>query len=96
MKEDYIPITAIQDDYITTWYIDISNMNLSQLISLKKALEGINEKTIRIIDGTIIKGYAPSVSCREKKHNCREYKKEQKEIKSRKLKKAGKKYRRRK
>lgn len=80
MKKEYIPVLVMQGNKQKIWYIDISNMNISQLLMLRKSLVGVSQKSISVIDG-IIKRQTPNINYREKKVSCREYKKVTKEEK---------------
>ena len=63
MKErKFIPIKTLFDPDM--WYMEITNANLSELIKLKKQLNGINNDAIIMLDGMIRDniGYSDSES----------------------------------
>ena len=53
MKEDFIPIEVWKEQKYETWHLDVSDLNLSELISLRNTLIGNSENGVRVIDGII-------------------------------------------
>ena len=56
MKNNFIPVTVWRKNKYETWQLDISNLNLSELIILRNTLVGYSDNGIRIID-RIVTGY---------------------------------------
>ena len=50
MENNFIPVTVWRKNKYETWQLDISNLNLSDLIILRKTLVGYSDNGIRIID----------------------------------------------
>ena len=50
MKNNFIPVTVWRKNKYETWQLDISNLNLSDLIILRNTLVGYSDNGIRIID----------------------------------------------
>ena len=53
MKKDYVPILVQKEQNTDIWQMDVSNMNLSELIALRDALRGYHDISIRVIDGIL-------------------------------------------
>ena len=53
MKNKFIPVTVWRKNKYETWQLDISNLNLSDLIILRNTLVGYSDNGIRIIDGIV-------------------------------------------
>lgn len=75
MKKDYVPILVQKEQNTDIWQMDVSNMNLSELIALRDALRGYHDISIRVIDGILNNNMGISFTY------CRDYKKEIKEEK---------------
>ena len=56
MENNFIPVTVWRKNKYETWQLDISNLNLSELIILRNTLVGYSDNGIRIID-RIVTGY---------------------------------------
>ena len=54
MKNNFIPVTVWRKNKYETLELDISNLNLSDLIILRKTLVGYSDNGIRIIDRIVI------------------------------------------
>ena len=52
-KIDFIPIIVSKEDKVQTWYIDVRNMSLQELICLRKELLGYDGSVVRMIDSII-------------------------------------------
>lgn len=89
MKEDFIPVMVQMEDKKEKWFIDISRLSLSQLISLRNSMVGLDEMSVRCIDGIVYKNTSP-----ENTYN-RTIKKENKEMRRR-IKRKNSSYERRK
>ena len=50
MENNFIPVTVWRKNKYETWQLDISNLNLSDLIILRNTLVGYSDNGIRIID----------------------------------------------
>ena len=58
---DYIPVSAFTRTGDSTWYLNIENMGLSELIELKNQLYGSKvDVGISVIDGIIYKKHCTS------------------------------------
>ena len=53
MENNFIPVTVWRKNKYETWQLDISNLNLSDLIILRNTLVGYSDNGIRIIDGIV-------------------------------------------
>ena len=53
MLKDFIPVEAYVDGKLTVWYMDVSGLNLADLIALKKELKGRKIESISSIDAII-------------------------------------------
>ena len=50
MENNFIPVMVWRKNKYETWQLDISNLNLSDLIILRNTLVGYSDNGIRIID----------------------------------------------
>ncbi len=53
MEKKYIPVEVIQDKKINVWYLDISNLSLSELTKLRNTLSSTQDYSVRMLDGII-------------------------------------------
>jgi len=53
MKNIYVPVDVVSKRKNKTWYVDVSNLSLGELIELKKELLGTSSYGIRYIDKLI-------------------------------------------
>ena len=51
MKNTYIPIEVNKQNKVKTWYLDVTNLGLEELISLKNELNGISVAQSQTITG---------------------------------------------
>lgn len=49
MKNTYIPIEVNKQKKIKTWYLDVTNLGLEELISLKKELSGASVSCLEAV-----------------------------------------------
>ena len=49
-----IPIIVKEGNVENTWYMDISQLNLSQLLNLREILKGTNNCSVAAIDANVI------------------------------------------
>ena len=83
MENNFIPVTVWRKNKYETWQLDISNLNLSDLIILRNTLVGYSDNGIRIID-RIVTGQTTTDNTyyRECKKICKREKEKIKQIKS--------------
>lgn len=94
MENNFIPVTVWRKNKYETWQLDISNLNLSDLIILRNTLVGYSDNGIRIID-RIVTGHTitDNTYYRECKKIC---KREKEKIKRKQIKNSKKNWRNRK
>ena len=80
--KDFVPVEVISKKNKEIWYLDVSKLSLSDLLSLRKELVGTKEDGIRVIDGIIYGEKITSKIEEDNKKRQRQVKKERKEQKS--------------
>ena len=53
MKEQYVPIKVWKEQDCDLWHLDVSNLNLSELIELRNDLLGCHDISVRVLDGIL-------------------------------------------
>ena len=53
MIERYLPVEVQRKDKKELWQLDISRLGLKELVELRNELHGVNETTIRVLEGFI-------------------------------------------
>lgn len=55
LLDNMIPVSAFINDHYDIWYIDIENLNLSDLFKLRNELVKNSQISIRVLDAVILK-----------------------------------------
>ena len=57
MKEQFVPIKVWKEQDCDLWHLDVSNLNLSELIELRNDLLGCHDISVRVLDGILYQEY---------------------------------------
>ena len=60
MKEQFVPIKVWKEQDCDLWHLDVSNLNLSELIELRNDLLGCHDISVRVLDGILYQEYKNS------------------------------------
>ena len=77
MKNTYIPIEVNKQNKVKTWYLDVTNLGLEDLITLRKELEGSSVSCLDavIYDRTCTSTFMHQMNNERKETGKRNYKK---------------------
>lgn len=94
MENNFIPVTVWRKNKYETWQLDISNLNLSELIELRNDLLGCHDISVRVLDGILYQEYKNNDTYVQR---CKkESKEEKRKIKRKQIKNSKKNWRNRK
>ena len=77
MKKTYIPIKVHEDNKLRTWYLDVTNSAIEELITLKKELDGMSTECLDavIYDRTCSSAFMHQMRAEKKQEGKRRYQK---------------------
>ena len=94
MENNFIPVMVWRKNKYETWHLDVSNLNLSELIELRNDLLGCHDISVRVLDGILYQEYKNNDTYVQR---CKkESKEEKRKIKRKQIKNSKKNWRNRK